>query len=404
MPAASRSTRLGVIRRGADVRGHAADPRRSRGRHRPAHAGRAAVAGPAADGRDRQGPVARAQAADPRRAHLVADDQRGPPPLPRHPAPRRAGRRDHLCLAPHGRDLRDLRPRDGHEGRPRHRRARDRVGDARRADLADGRARAFLRARSAPRAAGRGGRARGPRPRRPTPVVSASFSLRYGEIVCLAGLLGAGRTEVCEAIFGARPIQSGSVLVDGQRAARRTARRIRWRRASRCCRRTARRAASSWTSRSPPTSSPPTSPPTRTPACSSKAEMRAGQPEIRRRPAHRHAEHRSRGAQPLGRQPAEGAARQMAGAPAAHPDRRRADARRRCRLQGRHLPHPARPRGERHGAARRLLRPAGGARAGAPHRRHVGGPGRRRARRRDARPRSPSSSSPRPKARQERAA
>jgi ABC-type sugar transport system ATPase subunit len=48
------------------------------------------------------------------------------------------------------------------------------------------------------------------------PVVSASFSVRYGEIVCLAGLLGAGRTEVCEAIFGARPIQSGSVLVEGR--------------------------------------------------------------------------------------------------------------------------------------------------------------------------------------------
>jgi len=48
------------------------------------------------------------------------------------------------------------------------------------------------------------------------PVVSASFSLRYGEILCLAGLLGAGRTEACEAIFGARPIQSGSVLVEGR--------------------------------------------------------------------------------------------------------------------------------------------------------------------------------------------
>jgi ABC-type sugar transport system ATPase subunit len=48
------------------------------------------------------------------------------------------------------------------------------------------------------------------------PVVSASFSLRYGEIVCLAGLLGAGRTEVCEAIFGARPIQSGSIWVEGR--------------------------------------------------------------------------------------------------------------------------------------------------------------------------------------------
>jgi ribose transport system ATP-binding protein/rhamnose transport system ATP-binding protein len=49
------------------------------------------------------------------------------------------------------------------------------------------------------------------------PVVSASFSLRYGEIVCLAGLLGAGRTEVCEAIFGVRPIQSGSVLVESRK-------------------------------------------------------------------------------------------------------------------------------------------------------------------------------------------
>jgi ribose transport system ATP-binding protein/rhamnose transport system ATP-binding protein len=48
------------------------------------------------------------------------------------------------------------------------------------------------------------------------PVVSASFELRYGEILCLAGLLGAGRTETCEAIFGARPIQSGTILIDGQ--------------------------------------------------------------------------------------------------------------------------------------------------------------------------------------------
>jgi ABC-type sugar transport system ATPase subunit len=48
------------------------------------------------------------------------------------------------------------------------------------------------------------------------PVVSASFFLRYGEILCLAGLLGAGRTEVCEAIFGARPMQSGSLVVEGR--------------------------------------------------------------------------------------------------------------------------------------------------------------------------------------------
>jgi ABC-type sugar transport system ATPase subunit len=48
------------------------------------------------------------------------------------------------------------------------------------------------------------------------PVTSASFALRYGEILCLAGLLGAGRTELCEAIFGARPIRSGTILLDGR--------------------------------------------------------------------------------------------------------------------------------------------------------------------------------------------
>jgi ribose transport system ATP-binding protein/rhamnose transport system ATP-binding protein len=47
------------------------------------------------------------------------------------------------------------------------------------------------------------------------PVTSASFTVHAGEIVCLAGLVGAGRTEVCEAIFGARPIESGSILVAG---------------------------------------------------------------------------------------------------------------------------------------------------------------------------------------------
>ncbi len=42
-----------------------------------------------------------------------------------------------------------------------------------------------------------------------------SFSLRAGEIVGLAGLVGAGRTETCRAIFGVDPIDSGKVFVDG---------------------------------------------------------------------------------------------------------------------------------------------------------------------------------------------
>jgi ABC-type sugar transport system ATPase subunit len=45
-----------------------------------------------------------------------------------------------------------------------------------------------------------------------------SFSLRAGEIVGLAGLIGAGRTETCRAIFGVDPIDAGRIFVDGREA------------------------------------------------------------------------------------------------------------------------------------------------------------------------------------------
>jgi len=44
-----------------------------------------------------------------------------------------------------------------------------------------------------------------------------SFDLRRGEILGIAGLMGAGRTELARAIFGADPIDSGSVVVNGQK-------------------------------------------------------------------------------------------------------------------------------------------------------------------------------------------
>ncbi len=43
-----------------------------------------------------------------------------------------------------------------------------------------------------------------------------SFSIRSGEIVGMAGLIGAGRTELCRAIFGLDPIDSGQIWVGDQ--------------------------------------------------------------------------------------------------------------------------------------------------------------------------------------------
>jgi ribose transport system ATP-binding protein len=42
------------------------------------------------------------------------------------------------------------------------------------------------------------------------------FELRRGEILGFAGLMGAGRTEVARAIFGADPLDGGTVTLDGQ--------------------------------------------------------------------------------------------------------------------------------------------------------------------------------------------
>ena len=57
-----------------------------------------------------------------------------------------------------------------------------------------------------------------------TVLDDVSFSVRRGEILGLAGLVGAGRTETARAIFGADPFDSGRILVGGE-AGRRSARR-----------------------------------------------------------------------------------------------------------------------------------------------------------------------------------
>ena len=42
-----------------------------------------------------------------------------------------------------------------------------------------------------------------------------SFTVKKGEILALTGLVGAGRTEVCEAIFGVCPYDSGTITLNG---------------------------------------------------------------------------------------------------------------------------------------------------------------------------------------------
>jgi ABC-type sugar transport system ATPase subunit len=50
-----------------------------------------------------------------------------------------------------------------------------------------------------------------------TPLLrDVSFEVRAGEIVGLAGLQGSGRTEIARAVFGADPITSGTIEVDGK--------------------------------------------------------------------------------------------------------------------------------------------------------------------------------------------
>ena len=50
----------------------------------------------------------------------------------------------------------------------------------------------------------------------PPLVQAASITVRAGEIVCLAGLIGSGRSEFCEAVFGVRRRRGGTIRIGGR--------------------------------------------------------------------------------------------------------------------------------------------------------------------------------------------
>lgn len=52
-----------------------------------------------------------------------------------------------------------------------------------------------------------------------TRLRNISFSVKAGEVLGIAGLVGAGRTELLRAVFGADPIDAGDIYVDGKKIA-----------------------------------------------------------------------------------------------------------------------------------------------------------------------------------------
>ncbi len=47
-------------------------------------------------------------------------------------------------------------------------------------------------------------------------IEGVGFSLKKGEVLGLAGLVGSGRSELLRAIFGAMPKKSGKIFIDGK--------------------------------------------------------------------------------------------------------------------------------------------------------------------------------------------
>ena len=170
-----------------------------------------------------------------------------------------------------------------------------------------------------------------------------SFTIRAGEIVGLAGLVGSGRTELARAIAGADPVDAGTIRVDGKE----------------CRIRSPADAIAAGIAFLPESRKEEglfmeLSLAANTTFVDMRAVSRRGflRPCAERTKARapaavavgRSVDGLGAGREPVGRQPAEGPVRALAVQAAAGADPRRADARRRRRGEGRDPPADQRPR------------------------------------------------------------
>ena len=201
-------------------------------------------------------------------------------------------------------------------------------------------------------------------------IRDVSFALRKGEILGFAGLMGAGRTEVARAVFGADPIDAGEILRARPRGAHPLARAMR------------SRHGIGYLSEDRKHFGLATGMDVETnivlaslsrflslgcflDEARASRDIAAG---LRRAAAHQDASDRAAGAPAVGRQPAEDRDRQMAAARLRHPVLRRADARHRRRREERDLQAAERAGRAGQGDRDDLVRAARGAAHEPPHR------------------------------------